>query len=173
MMKQHQGLHDLLTFEQSKARLRSLLSEFIAAREMVAVQHPAQSPEQLHWEQLEQFPLKYMLNGRPTERFATQVDFASEFVSSVQILLNMSVSEFRHDNRMVFFVLSNDDTLHTIMEGSMQLRLAKFTQDFAVFSYTVIITCRQTHVPSPCASHVCLRSPFACRHRTTWLQSAC
>ena len=139
MVKHNQGMHEVISFAEANAQLAGLLNEFLSARELIAVQYPPETAEQIAWEQTELFPVVYLLNGEPQERQATQIDYVSEFVSMVQIALNMSVDEFTMDNRVVYYIVQNDDTLHDSFEQSMLLRFDKFNADYSKFRSTVCV----------------------------------
>ena len=139
MVMANQGLKDLESFAAAQAHLSALLDDFVAARQVLTMQYPPVTPEQREWELNTPFDVEYMLNGVPSVRQATQLDYAAEFISMIQIALNMSVDEFTMDNRVVYYIVQNDDTLHDSFEQSMLLRFDKFNADYSKFSSTVCV----------------------------------
>ena len=133
MVMANQGLKDLESVAAAQAHLSALLDDFVAARQVVTMQYPPVTPEQREWELNTPFDVEYMLNGVPSVRQATQLDYAAEFISMIQIALNMSVDEFTMDNRVVYYIVQNDDTLHDTFETSMDLRFEKFSADYSTF----------------------------------------
>ena len=136
------GLHEVATFNSTKVQLQRYLQDFIFAHDVVMVQYPPVSPVHIAWNQEQTFDVQYLLYGEPMVRQSTQIAFTSEFVSNVQVVLNLSVEDCTMSNRFVYYVIENHDGLHDVYEQSMRLRFSKFNSDYSSFSGMVRGRCR-------------------------------
>ncbi len=144
LMKLHQGLHDAQTFEVTKARLGTALLEFKSAHDQVSVQHPPTTPEHVHWSNIEVFPVDYLLGGESTIRELTQPSMTAEYIASLQIVLQLPLSEMHIGNRYVYFVTVNHHHLHGFMQHSMDLRYDALQAQF--MSYNIMVSRRPFHI---------------------------
>ena len=134
LIKHNMGLHEVATFNSTKVQLQRYLQDFIFAHDVVMVQYPPVSPVHIAWNQEQTFDVHYLLYGEPMVRQSTQIAFTSEFVSNVQVVLNLSVEDCTMSNRFVYYVIENHDGLHDVYEQSMRLRFSKFNSDYSSFS---------------------------------------
>jgi hypothetical protein len=137
LRKHNLGLHEVVPFEGTKARLASFLDDFLAAHDVVTVQNPPMTPDHIAWNQDQLFDVMYLLRGEPRMRQSTQIAFTAEYVSNLQVVLNLSVADCTMENRFIYYVLANHDALHDVYEEGMHLRFQKLLADNSSFNLTV------------------------------------
>ena len=137
LVKHNAGVHDAISFDQSKHRLQSFLDDFVDARSAVTVQYPAVNSQEIQLETVSPLVATYWMANNTVLRQITQMELASEYLSAVQIVLNLTIDQCRSDNRIVRFVLDNEGVLQSSLQSSSVLRLQQFQLDFGDFNATV------------------------------------
>ena len=141
LVKLHNGMHDLTSFEAAKSKLNSHLDVFVYAHNYITVTAPPTTEEHIAWHTIVPFDVAYLLHDVPSIRQSSLASFIAEFESAAQVVLTLPISECTLENRYLYFLIANQDTIHDALEESMQLRHLALTAEFSSFSGLVRCLC--------------------------------